>query len=85
MFFVVFSSCESFWQFTCRLAKMLLLFWFFGVKFTVRVVIFVVGRVLIFNLHSSCKKEKKKRKALTLDAIFFKDKLFFLNVAFIAL
>lgn len=64
---------------------MLLLFWFFGVKFTVRVVIFVVGRVLIFNLHSSCKKEKKKRKALTLDAIFFKDKLFFLNVAFIAL
>lgn len=43
----------------------------------------VVGRVLIFNLHSSCKKRKeKKRKALTLDAIFFKDKLFFLNVGF---
>ena len=48
--------------------------------------IFVVGRVLIFNLHSSCikkkRKEKKKRKALNLDAIFFKDKLFFLNVRF---
>lgn len=66
-------------------------FWdLFRIKFTVRVVIFVVSPGLIFNLHSSCKIIKKdykrnKRKALTLDAIFFKDKLFFLNVAFIAL
>lgn len=53
--------------------------------------IFVVGRVVLFNLHSSCtkkitkNKKKYERKALTLDAIFFKDELFFLNVAFIAL
>lgn len=40
-----------------------------------------ISTALVRNRNS----QTMKRKALTLDAIFFKDELFFLNVAFIAL
>lgn len=87
--------CESFWEFTCRIAKMFFFLSLFLIYFLV-----VLSRIYSMSCDlrrgSGCtlqspqlilKKKLKKyeRKALTLDAIFFKDELFFLNVAFIAL
>lgn len=69
--FVVTSSVNRSGKFTCRIAKMFILFLIHESD--------QCRRGLGFNLQSPqlLKKERKKtRKALTLDAIFFKDVIF---------